>query len=159
MRMSSSVFKISRILLVLLLVAGSVALVGSSKRPYSIHDKAYYADQALVDFVRPGFTITINSAQISNSGAISVTYTLADPAGLPLDAAGVTTPGAVSLTFFAAYIPKGQEQYVSYTTASATGKVLGTVTRPTFEEGGGTTTQLGPGAIPIHYEGESPRWV
>ncbi|HML15786.1 MAG TPA: OmcA/MtrC family decaheme c-type cytochrome [Bryobacteraceae bacterium] len=98
-----------------------------------------------MDFVRPGLTITISSASIASSGAISVTYTLTDPSGLPLDAAGVNTPGAVSLTYFAAAIPKGQEQYVSYTTATATGAVLGTITRPTFEEGGGTVTSLGNG--------------
>jgi OmcA/MtrC family decaheme c-type cytochrome len=97
----------------------------------------------VVAFVRSGLAITINSASISSSGAISVTYTLTDPSGLPLDEAGVNTPGAVSLTYFAAYIPKGQEQYMAYTTAPATGKVLGTVTRPTFEEGGGTVTPVG----------------
>ena len=65
--------------------------------------------------------ITINSASISSSGVISVTYTLADPNGLPLDATGATTPGVVSLGYVAAYIPKGQEQYVAYTTEQATG--------------------------------------
>jgi OmcA/MtrC family decaheme c-type cytochrome len=134
MQVASSVSRYSKIFLALLLVAGSVALTGSNKSPYSPRDKAYYASRALVDFVRPGLNITINSAQISTSGAISVTYTLTDPNGLPLDQAGVTTPGAVTPTFIAAYIPKGQEQYVALTTASATGPALGTITRPTFEE-------------------------
>ena len=115
----------------------------SKKFSYGPRDKAYYADPTTVEFVRPGLGITINSASISSAGAISVTYTLTDPSGLPLDAAGVNTPGAVSLTYFAAYIPKGQQQYVAYTTASANGANLGTVTRPTFEEGGGTVTPVG----------------
>jgi hypothetical protein len=89
-----------------------------------------------------GAGITINSALvdfvISSAGVISVTYTLTDPNGLPLDAAGATTPGAISLAYVAAYIPKGQEQYVAYTTAPATGKALGTITRPDFELGRGT---------------------
>jgi len=80
---------------------------GTKKFTYSTHDKAFYADKALVDFVRPGLAITINSASISSAGVISVTYTLTDPSGLPLDAAGVTTPGAVSLAYVASYIPKG----------------------------------------------------
>src|SRR5271156_253437 len=99
----------------------ALCLTGQTKRyRYSRRDKAFYADPALVDFVRPGLVIAINSASISSSGAISVTYTLTDPLGLPLDAAGVNTPGAVSLTYFASYIPKGQEQYFAYTTAQAT---------------------------------------
>src|ERR1700733_8301604 len=116
----------------------SLCLTGQTKKyEYSKRDKAFYADPALVDFVRPGLVITINSAKISSAGAISVTYTLTDPSGLPLDAAGVNIPGVVSLTYIASYIPKGQAQYVAYTTASAAGKALGTITRPNFEEGGG----------------------
>jgi OmcA/MtrC family decaheme c-type cytochrome len=140
---------------VLLLVAGSVALVGSPKKPYSPREKAFYADKALVDFVNPGLTITINSAKISSAGVISVVYTLADPNGLPLDAAGVTTPGAISLAYVAAYIPKGQEQYVAYTTAPATGKALGTITRPDFELGG-TATQVGPGQYQYTFNAQAP---
>ena len=156
MRMSSSVFKAARILPVLLLVAGSVALVGSSKSPYTIHDKAYYADRQVVDFVNPGLNITINSAQISSSGAISVTYTLTDPKGLPLDASGATTPGTISLAYVAAYIPKGQEQYVAYTTSQATGPVLGTITRPDFELGGTPPKSLGSGQYQYTFTATAP---
>jgi len=141
---------------VILLVAGSVALVGSPKRNFSPRDKAYYAAQALVDFVNPGLSITINSASISSAGVISVSYTLSDPTGLPLDAAGINTPGAISLAFVAAYIPKGQEQYVAYTTASATGKALGTITRPSFETSGGTNTQVSPGQYQYTFKAQAP---
>ncbi len=124
----------------------ALCLTGQTKKfAFGPRDKAFYADPALVNFVNPGLTITINSASIASNGAISVTYTLTDPTGLPLDAAGVNTAGPISLTYFAAYIPKGQEQYVSYTTATATGAALGTVTRPTFEEGGGAVKSLGNG--------------
>jgi hypothetical protein len=135
MRRSSSfsVRGVSRILVVLLLVAGAAALVGGSKSPYSPREKAFYADAALVDFVRPGLAITINSAKITSGGVISMTYTLTDPMGLPLDAAGVTTPGVITLAYVAAYIPKGQEQYVAYTSSLASGKALGTITRKNFE--------------------------
>ncbi len=155
MRISSSVRGISRILAVLLLVAGAAALVGGSKSPYTPRDKAFFADQALVDFVLPGLNITIDSASISNAGVISVTYTLTDPTGLPLDAAGATTPGVISLAYVAAYIPKGQAQYVAYTTAAATGKALGTITRPDFELGG-TATQVGPGQYKYTFVAQAP---
>lgn len=132
-------------------VAAFVALISlcltgqTSKHEFSKRDKAYYADPALVAFVNPGLAVKINSASIASSGAITINFNVTDPTGLPLDVNGTTTPGPISLTYFAAAIPKGQEQYVSYTTASATGKVLGTITRPTFEEGGGTLTPVSAG--------------
>jgi OmcA/MtrC family decaheme c-type cytochrome len=135
----------------------SLCLTGQTKKhEYSRREKAFYADPALVDFVRPGLVITISAASISSSGAISVTYALADPSGLPLDAAGVNTPGIVSLTYIASYIPKGQEQYVAYTTAQATGTVLGTITRPNFEEGGGTLTSLAAGQYQYTLKAQAP---
>lgn len=97
----------------------------ASKRPFTPRDKAYFADAATVDFVRPGLVITIKSAQVAADGAITVTYTVADPKGLPLDTAGTSTPGTISLSFVASYIPNGQEQYVPYTTRAATGAVSG----------------------------------
>jgi OmcA/MtrC family decaheme c-type cytochrome len=125
------------------------------KAAFSSREKAFYADASLVDFVQPGLKITINSAQISASGVISVTYTLSDPSGRPLDAAGVNTPGVISLAYIASYIPKGQEQYVAYTTSQATGKALGTITRPNFELGG-KATQTGPGQYQYTFIAQAP---
>src|ERR1700722_15298220 len=82
----------------------ALCLTGQTKKQtHAFIDKA-----ALVDFVTPGLVITINSAAIAANGAITVSYTLADPNGLPLDATGATTPGVVSLAYVASYIPKGQ---------------------------------------------------
>jgi len=146
-------------------IAAFVALIAlcltgqTKKHQYSPREKAFYANPALVDFVNPGFTITINSAKISSSGVISMIYTLTDPSGLPLDAAGMNTPGAISLLYVAAYIPKGQEQYVAYTTAQASGKVLGTITRPDFEGpllGNPPATQLAPGQYQYTFVAQAP---
>ncbi len=160
MRISYSIRGLCRVLAGVLLVAGAAALVGGSKTPYSPRQKAFYADQAVVDFVRPGLVITITSASISPSGVISVLYTLTDPSGLPLDAAGVTTPGAITLAYVAAYIPNGQQQYVAYTTSQATGQALGTITRPDFElpafGGGGTVTPLGGGQYRYTFAAQAP---
>jgi OmcA/MtrC family decaheme c-type cytochrome len=106
--------------------------------------------------VSPGLNIKISSASIAASGAITVNYTLTDPNGQPLDATGETTPGAISVTYFAAYIPQGQTQYVSYTTASATGAALGTITVPTFEEGGGTLTSPALGQYQYTLKSQAP---
>src|SRR5579871_5212334 len=113
-----SVFYKKATLLALLLtvLTGAAGLQSAGKNPFTKHDKAYYANPKLVDFVNPGLVITINSANIASNGTISVNYTLTDPNGLPLDSSGATTPGVISLAYVAAYIPKGQEQYVAYTT-------------------------------------------
>jgi OmcA/MtrC family decaheme c-type cytochrome len=151
MQVSSSASRISKILLVAALVAGSVAWAGGSKSA-----RAPRVGQAIVDFVVPGLNIAINSAAISSAGVITVTYTLTDPNGLPLDATGATTPGVVSLAYVAAYIPAGQQQYVAYTTSSATGAVLGTIIRPDFELGVGTTTLVGPGQYQYTFMAKAP---
>ena len=135
----------------------ALCLTGQTKKhAFTPHDKAFYASKALLDFVNPGLTITINSAAIAPSGTITVTYTLTDPNGLPLDATGATTPGVISLAYVAAYIPKGQEQYVAYTTAQATGKVLGTITRPDFEIFAEQPKQVAPGQYQYTFAAKAP---
>jgi OmcA/MtrC family decaheme c-type cytochrome len=130
----------------------ALCLTGQTKKQaHAFIDKA-----ALVDFVTPGLVITINSAAIAANGTITVSYTLADPNGLPLDATGATTPGVVSLAYVASYIPKGQEQYVAYTVSQATGAVLGTITRPDFEQSGGTLTSLGQGQYRYTFAAKAP---
>jgi OmcA/MtrC family decaheme c-type cytochrome len=143
MRIPSSVFAVGRYAAGLILIAGSVALMSAPKNAgFSKHDKAFFADANTVSFVRPGLTITIVSAKVANDGTISVDYQLTDPKGMPLDLAGVQTPGAVSVSFLAAYIPQGQEQFSSYITRSSTatvGKKL-TVTQAAGDSGGTTQT-------------------
>src|ERR1700724_1737729 len=102
-------------------VAGMVVLVAASlasapRRPYNPHEKAFFADDPTVEFVRPGLVIKVNSAQIAADGTITTVYTISDPQGLPLDSAGVTTPGTINLSFVAAVLPSNQEAYTSYTT-------------------------------------------
>src|ERR1035438_3003213 len=117
MRIRSSVFAVGRYALALAAIAGSVVLMSASKKTaFTPYDKAYYASDATVDFVRPGLTLQIVSTAIAQDGTISVDYKVTDPQGLPLDPAGITTPGAVSVSFLCAYIPKGQTQFYDYNT-------------------------------------------
>ncbi len=141
-----------RVLAIVGLVA--VSLTSAPRAPYSPHEKAFYADPQLVEFVRPGLTITVNSAAIAADGTITVTYTLTDPNGLPLDSAGVTTPGTISLSYVAAVIPTGQEDYTTYTTRSATGTVLGTIQQPGADSGGVATG--GPGQYTYTFHTVAP---
>jgi len=122
----------------------------TAKSTRTLRDKATF-----LDFVTSGLVITINSAAIASNGTITVTYTLTDPNGLLLDATGATTPGVVSLAYVASYIPKGQAQYVAYTTSQATGAVLGTITRPDFELGS-PATQIAPGQYKYTFTAQAP---
>jgi OmcA/MtrC family decaheme c-type cytochrome len=141
MRFRSMVFTVGRYVALFAAVAGSLALMGAGKKTvFNPYDKAYYADANTVNFVRPGFVISIVSADIAKDGTISVHYKLADPKGLPLDLAGVQTPGTISVRFLIAYIPKGQTQYVSYITS-----VSGGATRAAGESNTGKTQTLAVG--------------
>ncbi len=117
----------------------TLLLSGASTTPFRRNEKAFYADPKLVLFVRPGLTIKITSAAIAQDGTITVDFSLTDPQGLPLDRSGVLTPGVISLSFIAAYIPAGQQQYVDYITRSATGAVSGTVSQAAAESNGAFT--------------------
>ncbi len=100
------------------------------------NQKAFYADASTVAFVRPGLVIKVSSAQVAQDGTVSAVFTLTDPNGAPLDRNGVSTPGAISLSFIVANIPNGQEQYVDYITRAATGAVSGTATQASSETNG-----------------------
>jgi OmcA/MtrC family decaheme c-type cytochrome len=136
--------KISKKLIVLLTLLAAAGAQAGSRKPirdlYTPHQKAFFLTTASVEFVRPGLTIAVQSASIAADGTITAAYTLSDPSGLPLDSAGITTPGAVSLSFIAAAIPKGQEQYVSYITRAVTGTVIPTTSQPTNDVGGATVS-------------------
>jgi OmcA/MtrC family decaheme c-type cytochrome len=140
----------------IVLLAGSALLLSSSSKPkYNIHEKAYYADDATVEFVRPGLTITVNSATIGSDGTITTVYTLTDPGTLPLDSSGVTTPGTISLSYVAAVLPVGQEDYTAYTTRTATGTVIATTQQPGADTGGAVSA-LGNGQYQYVFKTKAP---
>jgi len=125
----------------LLMAACVVFLSAQTRSPFTPHEKAFYADPSVVAYVQPGLTIAVVSAKIATDGTISVDYKLTDPTGAPLDKFGVVTPGVITVSFLAAYIPKGQEQYVSYIVHTVTAVTNGsTATQPTADSGGTTTT-------------------
>lgn len=120
-----------------LLFAIALGMTGAPRKHYfSPREQAFYADAATVDFVRPGLVFKITSAQIAADGTITTTFSITDPQGLPLDAAGVTTPGIVAVSFIAAVLPKTQEQYLAYTTRTASGAALASTIQAGVDSGG-----------------------
>jgi OmcA/MtrC family decaheme c-type cytochrome len=92
---------------------------------YSKHEKAAYIDQNLVNFIRPGVIVKIVSAGVAKDGTITARVKITDPKGMALDKDGISTPGPVSMSLIAAYIPAGKTQYVSYTTTVAKPTIVG----------------------------------
>ena len=129
--------------LALTVVVGSALLFSSSDFPvYPAGLKAHYAPAAIINFVRPGLVLKIESANIANDGMITVQFKLTDPMTLPLDRAGITTPGPISTRFVIGSIPAGQTQYVSYISRVVTGTTGMKATQATSDSGG-TYQQVG----------------
>ena len=135
----------------------STVLLSSSDRPFTIRDKAYFADPALVNFVRPGLVTKILSAQIAQDGTIQVRFRLTDPRGLPLDRTGVTTPGAVSTSFIAAVLPNDQSQYVAYTVRTETDAASGRTATQATADAGGTYAQVADGEYTYTFNTKAPQ--
>ena len=134
----------------------SAALFSSPGRPaFTRRDKAFFADPRVVNFVRPGLVLAIKGATVAADGTITVQFTVADPQGLPLDVAGVNTPGAISTSFIASHIPPGGTDYIPITQRAATGAVSGAVRQPGADTGG-KLAQTGDGAYTYTFAAKTP---
>jgi OmcA/MtrC family decaheme c-type cytochrome len=113
----------------------------------------------MVQYVNPGLTFSVVSAKIASDGTISVDFKITDtttPTALPLDIAGIQTPGAVSPHFLAAYIPKGQEEFASYITSVATAVTGGATATQAAGDSGGTTTTVAVGEYIYTFKSKAP---
>ncbi|HTS24584.1 MAG TPA: OmcA/MtrC family decaheme c-type cytochrome [Bryobacteraceae bacterium] len=157
MRIFSSGFAVRRWAVALALVGGSVVLMsGARKTPFTTHDKAYFAPQAIVEYVNPGLVFSVVSAKIASDGTISVDYKVTDPQGLPLDIAGIQTPGVISPRYIAAYIPKGQTQFSSYVVNTVTAISGGATATQAAGDSGGTTTTVAVGEYVYTFKTKAP---
>jgi OmcA/MtrC family decaheme c-type cytochrome len=141
-RFHRSYFTAPLLILVLLTIPVLAQVASQAAKDYGFtkHDLAYYLDDYLVNFIRPGLVLKITSASIQNQ-TISVRFTVTDPKGLPLDRDGVNTPGPVSTSFIAAYIPSGQTLYTAYTTRAQTSPITKQTAVQAGTDSGGTYTR------------------
>ena len=129
--------KIIQVAVVIFLLTSSLALVSATRPVWTAQDKAYYADPNLLAFVRPGLNVQILSAEITADGIIRARIKFTDPRGLPLDREGIFTPGTIGASVIAATIPRGQRQYVSYTTRIQRSPITGvSATQAAADTGG-----------------------
>ena len=122
---------------------GAVLVQSAPTSGLTVHDKAYYA--AAANFIRPGLILKVDRAEIATDGTIRAWVRITDPKSQPLDRLGVTTPGTISASMVAAYIPKDATQYVSYTTRTQTSSLTGKSAVQAGADSGGTWTLVSDG--------------
>ena len=159
MRSPKMIRRLFQGLAVMAVMFGSVALVSAPRPSFNKHQKAFYADPKVIAFVRPGLAVSIESAQIAVDGTITAKFKLTDPQGLPLDRAGVTTPGAVSTSWIAATIHKGDEQYTAYTTRTQKSPITGNTAIQAGTDSGGTYQQVGDGEYVYTFHTKAPATI
>ncbi len=146
-----------RIPAILLVLTGAAMLSSTEKPTFTVHQKAYYLDPKQVSFVRPGLVTKVTGAQIAADGTITAQISLTDPNGLPLDKDGVTTPGAISTSLIAAYIPADAPQYVAYTTRTQTSPTTGMSAVQASADSGGTFTRTSDGQYTYTFKTHVPQ--
>jgi hypothetical protein len=112
---------------------------------YTTKDSEFYLTPEQLLFIRPGLVLEIVEVVIPADRQTEVTFTLSDPAGLPLDRTGTFTPGPVSTSFVLSYIPAFEEAYVAYTTRVQTSPITGDSATQASTDSGGSYTELSVG--------------
>jgi OmcA/MtrC family decaheme c-type cytochrome len=153
MTRSARTIKVLFLLLLSLSVAavGIAAFDGDNQQIYSVLEKAFYLTATDGIWIRPGLNLAINNVSIGSNLKPSVTFTITDSSGQPLDRTGGLTPGTVSLGFLIAYIPQNASQYVSYAVRTQTSPITGKSAVQANTDSGGTYTSLGNGSYTYTY--------
>lgn len=153
MRAPRSFIKILSVILGVFTI--SAALVASRNTTlFRPTEKAAFADERTVNFVRPGLTLKITKAEITADNVIRAWVKITDPRGLGLDRLGVQTPGPITLSFLIAYLPSNSTDYVSYITRQRTSGNV-TATQATGENTG-TWAQVGDGEYTYTFTAKAP---
>lgn len=128
-----------------IILLGCAALVSATKNQFTTADKAFYADEKDINFVRPGLAIKILSAEIAADGTAKARVSFADLRGLPLDRLGIQTPGVIAASLILATIPKGETTYRAYTTRVQTSPITRVSATQAGADTGGTWAQVADG--------------
>jgi hypothetical protein len=138
------------------MLADAFALSSAPPPGFSENDKAFYASEAQVNFVRPGLVFNITGVTVAVGGTVTARAKTADPRGLPLDREGIFTPGPISASFILANIPSGAKQYVSYTTRTQTSPITAQSAVQAGAGTGGAWTQVAEGEYDYRFGKKLP---
>jgi OmcA/MtrC family decaheme c-type cytochrome len=134
--------------LVAMVLVASTALLSTTKPPFTEHDKAFYADEAMINFVRPGLVFKILGQEIASDGTVKARLKITDPKGVPLEREGINTPGVISTSFILAKIPNNNKFYQTYTSRLKTSTyppTAGKQARQSAADTGGTYAKVADG--------------
>src|SRR5262249_16806678 len=116
---------------------------------YSVHSKEAYFTTEQLDYVRPGFHITVNSVTIPADLRPLVDLSFTDDLNQPLDRLGQVTPGALSVSQVLAWYDPATRNYAAYTTrvqtAAPPSTMVGAKATQASADSGGTWTDLAVG--------------
>jgi len=155
--MKTKLFRVIRIAFLLGIVA--MALTSATKRTFSVHEKAFYASDHAIEFVRPGLVVKIQSAAIAQDGTITATVSFTDPLGLPLDKDGILTPGPISSGnpgVVADVMQKGQTQFTAYTTRTQSSTITNKSAIQAANDSGGVWTKVADGQYTYTLKTKAP---
>jgi OmcA/MtrC family decaheme c-type cytochrome len=147
---------ISRSLLLLAVLAAALGLQSAGRWNFTRRDKAFYANEASIAFVRPGLVFKITAAKIATDGTVTANLTMTDAQGIALDWLGVNTPGVVSPSLMIATIPKGQTQYTAYTTRIQTSPITKASATQASTDTGGVFVQNADGSYTYTFGTKAP---
>ncbi len=121
------------------------ALLSAPSGLFRKTEKASYASERTVNFVRPGLRIQVARVEAAADGTVRAVFQLSDPRGLPLDREGIVTPGVIGTSFVLARIPADSDQYVAYTTRTQTSTINGKAALQAAADTGGRYERLAEG--------------
>ncbi len=131
-----------RYLAAVILILGAAILVSAPGNPFTPRDKAYYADEKTLSFVRPGLVFNIVSGEIAADGTMRIRVKMTDPRGAPLDRLGIVTPGPISMSTVVGTIPANSPYWRTYTTRTQTSPITGVAAVQSAADSGGTWQEV-----------------
>jgi OmcA/MtrC family decaheme c-type cytochrome len=114
----------------------------AASHEYGKNQVEYYMTDEEKSYVRPGLTVEVVGVEIPADRHAVVELTFVDDMGMPLDRAGVLTPGPISMSFVFAWFDGERREYTAYTTRVQQSPITGDSAEQATSDSGGTWADL-----------------
>jgi OmcA/MtrC family decaheme c-type cytochrome len=115
---------------------------GAAPPVYASNSIEHFMSTEEIEYIRPGFQITVNDITIGDDRKPLVDVSFTDDLNQPLDRAGQVTPGALSVSFILSWWDAGTRNYTAYTTRPQTSPITGNTAVQASADSGGTWTDI-----------------